>query len=112
MTDNNEKPCAGCHVLGGRVVELEMQLEKLRAGRSVSSTLLDVAAEHEDPALWAAMQIIKGGNAEMTQGEATELIVGTIRHAFGLMREAEELEDLRKHNTQQDDTGPGADSAT
>lgn len=61
--------------------------ESIRAGRAVSSNLLEIAAEQRDPAKWAAMMIIKGSNPQMTSGEAMNLIEGTLRHALELMME-------------------------
>lgn len=74
--------------LGEALDELQMMRDReetIKAGRAVSSNLLEIAAEQRDPAKWAAMMITKGGNPQMTTGEAMELIEGTLRYALELM---------------------------
>jgi len=70
------------------LTELQMMRDReetIKAGRCVSSNLLEIAAEQRDPAKWAAMMITKGSNPQMTVDEAQDLIEGTLRHALRLM---------------------------
>ena len=60
------------------------------AGRMISTNLIEIAMEQRDPAKWAAMMLIKGGNdPSLTCEDATALIEGTLRHALQLMLDAE-----------------------
>ncbi len=61
--------------------------ETIKAGRCVSSCLIEIAAEQRDPAKWAAMMLTKGMSPQMTVGEAQDLVEGTLRHALQLMHE-------------------------
>jgi hypothetical protein len=73
--------------LGMALDELQMMRDReetMKAGRAVSSNMLEIAAESIDPAKWAAMMIVKGGNPQMSCGEAMDLIEGTIRHAMNM----------------------------
>ncbi len=47
-----------------------------------SENLLEIAAEIMDPAHWAAMQILKGGRPDMTQGEAMKMIEQIVRQSW------------------------------
>ena len=56
-----------------------------------SDNLLEIAALGMDPPMWAALQIIKAGRPTMTQGEAIDLIVATVRKAIETDREQARL---------------------
>jgi len=66
--------------------------ETIRAGRCVSSNLIEITAEIRDPAKWAALMLNKPNSPLMTMGDAIDLIEGTLRHALALMLEAERRE--------------------
>lgn len=59
------------------------------AGRLISTNLIEIYAEQKDPAKWATMMLLRGGNPNMTGEEAAALIEGTLRHALELMLDAE-----------------------
>lgn len=66
--------------------------EAIKAGRCVSSNLIEIAMEQRDPAKWAALMISKPNSPLMTVGEAMYFVEGTLRHALALMLEAERRE--------------------
>ena len=74
--------------LGEALDELQMMRDReatMKAGRAVSSNLIEIAAEQRDPAKWAALMLSKGGNPATSVGDAMDLVEGTLRHALELM---------------------------
>lgn len=49
-----------------------------------STNLVEIMAEKNDPAKWAALQIIKGGRPDMTCGEAMDMIEVIVNRAIEL----------------------------
>lgn len=81
--------------LGLALDELQAMRDRektIRAGRCVSSNLIEVAAEQRDPAKWAALMLSKPNSPLMTVGDAMDFVEGTLRHALALMLEAERRE--------------------